>query len=467
MFDEGIGSLDTFGNQAAREMSLNTLREMLSGRGVKKVYAKRLAPNDNSKNQVYLGADYSSLNVIPVESFQAFISGSAKADLKPGRPLMQGLVRFSWIDYLGCLHPAPGAKLILYPQYPEVRFSGFLQGSDVNASEWMDVSKQGRSIGRYLLIGVHPEGYCIGYLAVPGSRISGELEAGGLREAEPLLQEIALEAGLASSSREKLLRELLRIHRASPIDGKKMSAATGVPAPYKAANGGGYTLEAELGISPNGYAEPDYEGWEIKAHSGSAITLMTPEPTGGLYKSKGVDFFIRTYGYPDKNGKPDRLNFGGIHRVGERQASTGLAMVCRGYEVGSQKIDPFGGICLVDGKGELAAEWGFAKLLEHWNKKHAMAAYVPYERDVTERVSRYVFGSEVFLGEGTDFLRFLGSLACKAVYFDPGMKLVGVERRAPEIKRRSQFRINFRNLNALYVKWEKIDLIGGCSRSNS
>jgi hypothetical protein len=463
MFDQGIDPKGTFGNSAALELSLSSLMSMLSSRGISKVYWKPLSPNDNSKNQIYLGGDYSSLNVIPVASFQAITSVSAGPELKPGRQLMQGKLLFSWIDWLGRIHPAPGAKLILYPQYPEVRLSGFLQGCDVKASEWMDVAKQGRSLGRHLLIGVHPEGYCVSYLAVPGSRISNELAQRQLTVDEPLLRELALDAGVivtAQSAREKLLSELIRIHRASPISGKRIDPKSGRQIPYQASNGAGYTLEAELGISPNGYAEPDFEGWEVKAHSGSAVTLMTPEPTGGIYKSRGVDFFIRRYGYPDKNGKPDRLNFGGIHRLGERQQSTGLTMVFRGYEAGSMKMDPFGGICLVDDQGELAAEWGFSKLLEHWNRKHAMAAYVPYERMVDEKGRRYFFGSEIALGAGTDFLRFLGAIALQAIYFDPGIKLVGIKSERPDIKRRSQFRISFKSLCALYAKWEVVELRG-------
>jgi len=30
----------------------------------------------------------------------------------------------------------------------------------------------------------------------------------------------------------------------------------------RVSNRGGYTLEAELGITPNGYSEPDFMGWE-------------------------------------------------------------------------------------------------------------------------------------------------------------------------------------------------------------
>ena len=55
------------------------------------------------------------------------------------------------------------------------------------------------------------------------------------------------------------------------------------------------TLEAELGITPNGYAEPDFMGWEVKQYGvtdfiairpRSPVTLMTPEPTGGIYRTE-------------------------------------------------------------------------------------------------------------------------------------------------------------------------------------
>jgi hypothetical protein len=42
---------------------------------------------------------------------------------------------------------------------------------------------------------------------------------------------------------------------------------------------------------------------------------MTPEPTDGLYKSEGVEKFLREYGYTDKKGRDDRMNFGGVHTV--------------------------------------------------------------------------------------------------------------------------------------------------------
>lgn len=447
---------DTYGKPAALETSLQKLQLILKSKGITRLFTKPLSPNDNSKNQIYLGGDLSSLNIIPVESFQALVSKSRKPGLKPDKDLIQGRVRFSWIDHSGHLYPAPEAKLILYPQYPEVRFSGFLKGSEANASEWMDPHKQGRSLGRFLLIGISPDGACIGYLATPGSQISKELNQ-IITSEDVLLHEISLDKGLETSSREKLLSELLRIHKASPIEGKKLNKM-GIALPYAAANGAGYTLEAELGISPNGYAEPDYEGWEVKAHGGSVVTLMTPEPDRGLYQSSGIDSFVRTYGYPDKNGKPDRLNFGGIHRIGERQPTTKLTLQFSGYIFGQNGIDPMGGLLLVDDKDQIAAEWTFAKLLEHWNRKHAKAAYIPYKSLTSDKLRLYYYSNQVSLGVGTDFMKFLEAFARKSMYYDPGIKLVGASTSKPEIKRRSQFRIKSKSLETLYLKWETVTL---------
>lgn len=449
--------IDTFGNQAAVEFSLDSLRLILAEKGISKLYSKCLSGNDNSKNQIYLGGDFSSLNIIPVKSLELSDSTSGKPGVKSGGTLIQGAVQFSWIDTNGQLYPAPGAKLILYPQYPEVRFSGFLKGSGVNASEWMDSGKQGRAQGRHLLFGIHPDGHCIGYIAVPGSRIAKELNE-RYCEGDALLADIGLHPPSGYDSRNKLLSELLRIYRASPIDGKKFDRKTGAAKPYKAANGAGYTLEAELGISPNGYAEPDYEGWEVKAHGGSVVTLMTPAPSGGIYKNQGIEFFVRQYGYPDRNGKPDRLNFGGIHRIGERQSLTGLTMTFKGYTPGSDKMDATGGLYLVDDNDLIAAEWSFSKLLEHWNKKHSKAVYVPYRAEPFNAINRYYFGNTVSLGEGTDFFRFLKALSLKSIYFDPGIKLVGFSTKKPKIKPRSQFRIKFSNIGTLYQSWENINL---------
>ena len=53
-----------------------------------------------------------------------------------------------------------------------------------------------------------------------------------------------------------------------------------------------------------------------------AVTLMTPEPNGGFYATEGVKSFVRRFGYVDRMGRDDRMNFGGIFRAGVRHGLT-------------------------------------------------------------------------------------------------------------------------------------------------
>ncbi|WP_221931680.1 MvaI/BcnI family restriction endonuclease [Palleronia caenipelagi] len=222
---------------------------------------------------------------------------------------------------------------------------------------------------------------------------------------------------------------------------------------------GGYTLEAELGISPNGYAEPDYLGWEVKQYgvrdfvnylAKSPVTLMTPEPTGGLYREQGVEAFLRRYGYPDKSGKPGRINFGGIYANGrDFHADTGLKLVLEGFDADKGKITNVDGqIALIDRDDVVAASWGFRGVIGHWNRKHAKAVYVPSLMRAPP--PEYAYGARVELCEGTDVLLLLGALASGAIYYDPGMKMERADTPAPVTKRRSQFRVRHNDLTTLY-----------------
>ncbi|PHN92164.1 hypothetical protein CSC80_14400 [Maribacter sp. 6B07] len=235
--------------------------------------------------------------------------------------------------------------------------------------------------------------------------------------------------------------------------------------PCRASNCGEYTLEAELGVTPNGYSEPDFMGWEIKQFgvkkfeniNSSVITLMTPEPTNGLYKSEGTEYFIKTYGYPDKLGRPDRMNFGGVHKAEEVHPTTKLEMKLIGFDQESGKIrNSNGSISLIDQKGNEAASWSFSSMLLHWNRKHDKACYVPSLSDTTGD-RRYKYGKNVILGTGTDFQLFLAQMANGNIYYDPGIKLENISTK-PKIKKRSQFRIKSRFLPNLYKKNEIINL---------
>lgn len=255
--------------------------------------------------------------------------------------------------------------------------------------------------------------------------------------------------------------------RSDAIASSKL-AADGRKVPYSAQNGGGYTLEAELGITPNSYAEPDFMGWEVKQYGvsdftsfrpKSPVTLMTPEPTGGIYKENGVADFMKRFGDPDQSGKPDRFNFGGRYDCQRGQhILTGLRMILNGYDTDSSKItDMDGGMCLIDAHDRIAASWSFKGLMAHWNRKHAQAAYVPslFRTPPPE----YSYGAHILLCEQTDFLLFLRAFAAGAIYYDPAVKVENASSARPDIKRRSQFRIAHADLTKLYRRNETVLLV--------
>lgn len=449
-----------------RELELSKLKAMMASAGVTQLYFKALAPNDNSKNQSYFGSDLSALNIFPTGDLIETVSTSGKASLKPGRKKFTAPLRFSWLDADGHIAPAPGAQLILYPQYPEVRFSGFLRQCDRAPHELMDSNKRGRESGRILFMGVTMTGNIIGYLASPESAIAKGIAVLEHIEKHGLFGKIELyPASTGTDSRTLLLSELRRIHMKGWIRGRRLQA--GRPSvDCNSPNCGGYTLEAELGVLPSGAAEPDYMGWEIKQFGVSsfqsagskAITLMTPEPDGGFYGEQGAEAFIRKFGYADKAGRVDRRNFGGIHKYGERHPTTGLTLTLLGYDPEKNRIiSPSAGLALVSDKGQQAAVWHYNKLIDHWKRKHAQAVYVPsLSRIGTFR--EYCFGKNVRFGVGTDFFRFLGAIASQRIYYDPGIKLENASGENPITKRRSQFRAKSSQLDALYVSMDVVDV---------
>lgn len=438
---------------------LNKLLGRMASHGAVRFYAKRLAPNDNSKNQVYLGGGFGALNLIPhgeIEDDDSSLAGSVRDRAK-------AKVTFFWLDEQG-LAQAPDAQLILYPKYPEVRMSGFLRGAERAPGELM----RSRDEGRVLFFGISPDGRVFGHVVAHSDPVAAAFDA--VADALPLSGvfidlETVRQGG--TDPKQALLAALRRIHGKGWIPSQKMGRA-GVPEPYSARNGGGYTLEAELGISPNGYAEPDFMGWEVKQYgvrdftkyaAKSPVTLMTPEPTGGIYRDEGVEAFLRRYGYPDKAGKEGRINFGGIYTSDrDFHADTGLALRMTGFDAATGKItDVDGAIMLVDRDETIAASWGFKGIMAHWNRKHAKAAYVPSL--MRDPPPNYSYGPVVQMNEGTDVLLLLGAFASGAVYYDPGIKMERADTDKPVTKRRSQFRVKHGGLEALYRSSLTVDLL--------
>ncbi|MFZ4414733.1 MAG: MvaI/BcnI family restriction endonuclease, partial [Bacteroidales bacterium] len=433
-------------------MNLKNLKSLFNNNGCSKIYIKKLSPNDNSKNQVYFGGSFEILNILPIIEIKTVEAGDWTKER------FKASINFSWICEDGVLYPAPNSQLILYPKYPEVRFSGFLSKCENAPSELMTQ----RLANRLLFFSVTRNGVVLGFVTAPNSELAQDYEKIEKISEHGVFSIIELPKIL--NNRVKLINELFRIHQLGWIKSKRLDS-NGNILPCEAPNCGGYTLEAELGITPNGYSEPDYLGWEIKQFNvnnftkinSAIITLMTPEPTDGLYKTEGAESFIRKYGYTDRNGIEDRLNFGGIHKIGFKQHLTNLEMKLIGFDVESGKIrNTNGRIVLVDVHDNEAASWSFSSLLRHWNRKHNQACYVPSLSE-NENERQYKYGNNIILGTGTDFQLFLKQMANGNIYYDPGIKMENVSTK-PKIKKRSQFRIKSLNLSSLYKVNEIIDI---------
>ncbi len=450
-------------------MNLDQLRALFVAFGCRKLYAKQLATNDNSKNQVYFAGAVEVLNALP--SRQIFAENTARG------PSFKALLDFGWLDDDGKVAEAPEAKLILYSQYPEVRFSGFLQRckagpsvlmADRQRAEKLPAAIRESLIDRVLFLGVTKDKRVLGYVAAGNSTVAAEFRVGSFPTAFVVFQDIPLAEELSGTeSRKRLLYALGRIHRKGWIESKQLHK-DGTIKPCTAPQCGGFTLEAELGIPKNSDAEPDFLGWEVKqfavddfakVESSKPITLLTPEPDGGFYKDADVEEFVRKFGYADKKGRADRINFGGRHFAGKVCAATQLALRLDGYDLDSAKIlDACGKISLVSVDGEIAASWSFPKLFEHWAQKHSKAVYVPSQRRI-ETKWEYCYGDKVRLAEGTDSLLLLKAFAAGAMYYDPGIKIENASMEKVKPKKRSQFRVASRDLGSLYASIDTVEVL--------
>lgn len=417
--------------------------------GAEKIYCKFLAENDNSKQQIYLGESFEVLKLLNY--------GSIRTEHEGRRPNFKASVHLEWVDDLGNCEQAIGAQLILYPDYPEVRLSGFLRGCSLAPSKSLQPVPAGQRRfnngrdGRVLFFGVS-ETKVFASLAVAGSPLAEEVA----RKTPPpallqsaILRQIPIAA--ERSSRELLVERLREIiHADVPWHPSIKLDRKGMAGPYLAKNGGGYTLEALFGIVPNGRSSPDYLGWEIKAYSSSRVTLMTPEPDAGFYGEHGVEAFLRRYG---RKVREETLYFTGAHYVGKCCTRTGQKLVLVGFDSVSGKItDVGGGVRLLDSAGDISAAWTFGGLMDHWGRKHAAAVYVPYIRSKNPP-TEYRYKNPVLLGEGTEFQLFLSALASNLIVYDPSPKLENLNGLRTKTKGRSQFRINVKKLEHLYLKF--------------
>lgn len=444
-------------------VNLDTVFAMLRNNGVTEVMYKVLPRNANSKNQVYLGGkDPSQFSKLPSGEMTAHVSTSEKNGKQVA--VFRADLDFYWLTQDGHLSRAPNAKMIFYPQYPEVRFSGFLLGCKNPPSTLWTKEKRGTELGRILLLGVGNGRKIVGLTLPPNAPATKEILASGPHASYELFSILPMPGQATGDAFLELMRELCRIHNRQWLPSIRLNPQ-GIVVPCNASNCNGNTLEAMLGIRSNGFSEPDYRGWEIKARqvkdidnpNNTVVTLFTPEPTSGVYK-ENIEVFIRRFGYPDRNGRPDRLNFGGVHRAGAPfHHLTNLRLVLDGFNVETSEYATTGSVLLLDAKGTVAAGWTFAKLMNHWKEKHAQAAYIPVQqRNEPERQYRYA--RNILLSEGAEFKLLLKAFHEGVVYYDPGIKLEGASTDKPKWKKRSQFRVRSNDLPSLYLNSRIVDV---------
>jgi len=460
-------NIKIYDSASSKVLSIKKLVDIYRDQGVSRIYYKLLSPNDNSKNQPYMAGHLTDLAFLPTGEITETSSTSNKQKNNKRKIKYLVALDFYWLSSDGKLFPAPDAKLIYYPQYPEVRLSGFLAKTQFDNGGWMDPYKNGRAEGRVLFFGVKNSGEIIIYLATPESRISKEIhEYPALALTGVFNELLTSEPQDKRSSRDLLISELARIHNKEWIGSKRLDT-DGNLKDYRAQNGGGYTLEAELGVIPNGIAEPDFKGWEIKQFgvkkchliNSKPLTIMTPEPDGGLYSDEGAEAFVRKYGYTTQE-KPGRYDFTGRHFANQACDKSGMTLQTVGFDKESGMItDASGSIALLDNFGNPASIWTFAKIMEHWKRKHAKAAYIPsLSTSVNGQYRSYHYCNNVRLFTGTSFTKLLQAINDHHVYYDPGINIKNADTK-PVTKRRSQFRIKSAELENLYDSLEQVDVL--------
>ncbi|NBB81209.1 MAG: hypothetical protein GVY36_17525 [Verrucomicrobia bacterium] len=315
--------------------------------------------------------------------------------------------------------------------------------------------RHGGNDGRLLIMGIAPRKTILALVAPPSSKLAISLLKGPLIGAEKAGVFYVLNI-VVDDEDHRLFDALRQVIALGWQPGQKLTSKGDV-VPYRNQNAGGYTLEALLGILPNGLPGPDMLGWEVKGHGGDRITLMTPEPDGGMYVHNGLRAFLERYG---RKSDKDTLYFTGSHRYRVRSNLTGLTLRIAGYAPERGKIEsPDGAIQLVDDNDTVTASWSFARLIELWAKKHSKAVFISFtKRQAPDGSPEFRFSPTIQTGRGTDFLLFLRSFAHLSVFYDPGCRIRGFESPKPEQKKRNQFRISASALSDLYHSFENLEL---------
>ena len=411
--------------------------EALRANGADRVVLKVLAPNDNSKNQVYIGGGEAALRDLRVDLEQAEVTGEGnRTALRVDQPTR-------WMDDSGQLAPAPTNKVIFYPQYPEARMSGFARGVP-RGFGGRDLLVE-RDEGRVMLLGLRGDEWLI-WVGRPNL---DQLEALELRDLprNPFREVLAGDAATSDAIWSDLLTRVTELTAGPPLPSVKLTSSGALlPTSPTAPHASGYALEAALGIPVNATPGPDFRGLvELKTFTGGRLSLMTPEPTGGIYVDPGKTEFLTRWGVRSKNGR--KVRFNGQHRLNETKSTNPLLLTVDGWsEESPGRYDPTGALVLRDPRtGENAASWQLRDMNGQWMKKHPEALYVQYERDS----GGFRLTGRLVVCQGTEFRLFMLGLRAGVAFLDPGHSM---DLATGSVHARSQWRTARNGLLALYEK---------------
>jgi hypothetical protein len=434
--------------------------ELLKRHGVVTVYVKKLAPKeDNDKNQIYIAkrgrSPFAQIEqILPLEFHTRQPSTSrSKKGSDAGKPILEGRIKWNWLDGDGTPHPAPNTKAIFYLQYPEVRLSGFISGCH-KAPDALRRTRLAQYGTRALAFGTGASGEVYG-LVVTAQTDPALFPVAGL-PVHPR-NSILYFFDTKADGLPQLLEDLRRINAAGWIPSQRLAAAGKPPQPFRGTQGGGYTLEARLGIVSNASKTPDRDGIEIKSFSTEKVSLMTPTPDGGLQGESGLLAFLDVHGYPDK-GDPSCRKFNGIHRYGQPNRKTGLTLTITGYDTATGFAGPEAdvSVALIDqSTGIAAASWSYPRLFESWSRKHARAVYVSAKKrpaDSAPHDAVYHFADTVWICEGTSSRHLLDAIMSGSVVYDPGDTSKSGKTGKP--KARPQWRLT--NISALHTLYRSV-----------
>jgi hypothetical protein len=424
--------------------SLEQLAALLHKEGVRTAYAKHLSlRQDNSKNQIYLGSGLEGItNLFPATIHARSGSESLqKRKSAAGKPKLEARIDFAWLGANGQRIEAPHTRIIDYFQYPEVRLSGFLRDSD--GPEALVRDRQAEFGKRILVLGTASDGKVVGMvLTERDDPLVSDFPDLPLAYKGGVLRVLVID-GPAGASPEQLLHDqMTAIVRGGWYSSRINRGGTIVP--FAGAQGGGYTLEALLGVAANGNKAPDLHGFEIKGYSGSRISLMTPTPDLGFQGANSFRAFMEKWGHAGRADDGSR-RFTGIHRSRTVSPGTGLELVVRGYDARS---DSFGrpeeiAVELVHHEtGEVAAGWSLEKMANCWNAKHASAVYIAFDKREGEAGAEYRYHPRWLIGRGTDVWRLLRAIHSGLIFYDPADSIYA----DGLAKVRSQWRITARDL---------------------